>query len=273
MEIWHRITFGHRDNVDAAIEAMHIQHERSPLPGGGYLIHIDINESDPRWPDIAALVRRKGALDIFDTVFTREEILGADWLRLIPSFEQGYPQPEGTWVTNPINYDSFCRQCGTFRQKTSFRVKKEPSLGKNDFVSLYWTYALFSTTQVLGEFEAQGTRGYEVWPLVIHKTNTPSEEVSQLFIPTIMSPGLMKAEDLKKQTCPECHVTKYYSHMRGVMYLKRDSLVPDVDLMQTHEWFGGGHAAYREILVSNKLARLVIDKGWQGVTFKVVELL
>ncbi len=273
MQIWHRVSFGKTDAVDAQLEALNIRYKKTLGLHGNYLITFEINESDPRWPQVSELVRRTGAPDLLNTVFTQEEILGADRLRLIPRFEQGYPQPKESWITNPINYDNFCRQCGTFRQKTSFRVKKEPSLGKKDFMTLYWTYALFSTTRVLGEFEAQRTRGYEVWPLVIHKTNTPSEEVSQLFIPTIMSPGLMKAEDLKKQTCPECHVTKYYPHMRGVMYLKRDSLVPDVDLMQTHEWFGDGHFAYREILVSNKLARLVIDKGWQGVTFKVVELL
>ncbi len=42
MEIWHRITFGDIDRVNAAIESLNIKHKTSPLPGGGYLIHIDI---------------------------------------------------------------------------------------------------------------------------------------------------------------------------------------------------------------------------------------
>jgi hypothetical protein len=94
-----------------------------------------------------------------------------------------------------------------------------------------------------------------------------------LFIPHTTNPGLIRVEDLKKQVCPECRVIKYYPHMRGVTYLERDALLPDVDLVQTYEWFGDGHSAHREILASNKLARLVIDKGWRGVTFKVVELI
>jgi hypothetical protein len=61
--------------------------------------------------------------------------------------------------------------------------------------------------------------------------------------------------------------------MRGAMYLKRDALVPDVDVMQTYEWFGSGHSAYREILVSNRLARIILDEGWKGVALKVVELI
>ena len=77
---------------------------------------------------------------------------------------------------------------------------------------------------------------------------------------------------MKRETCSSCNVTKYAPHMRGVMYLKRDALMPGVDIMQTYEWFGSGHAAYREVLVSNRLARLVLDRGWKGVALKVVEL-
>lgn len=273
MEIWHRITFGHRDDVDKTIEAMGIKCKKSPLPGGGYLIHIDVNESDPLWPQLDNLVRQKNAVDIFDTVFTPEEILRAEWVRLIPVFQQGYPQPEETWVTNPINYKGHCPECGTFfRQTASFRLEKEPNLGKKDFVSLYWTYALFCTPQVFSKLEARGIRGYEKWDAIIHRTDTPSQKVSQLFIPTVAKPGLVRVEDLKRETCSSCNMTRYYPHMRGVMYLKRDALVPGVDIMQTYEWFGSGHAAYREVLISNRLARLILDEGWKGVALKVVEL-
>lgn len=272
MEVWHRITFNRRDGVDAAIEALNLKYEKSPLPGGGYLIHFTVSESDARWPQIFSLVRQKSALDIFNTKFTADEILKAEWLRLIPVFEQGYPQPERTWVRNPISYQDHCPQCGTFRQTANFRLKKEPNLGKKDFMSLYWTYALFCTHRVLNELETHKIQGYEAWDAIIHKTNTPSERVVQLFIPHIASPGLVHVEDLKRVTCSVCHVTKYYPHRRGVMDLKRNALVPGVDMMQSYEWFGSGHAARREILVSHKVAQLIIGNGWRGVDFKVIEL-
>lgn len=272
MEIWHRITFGHRDGVDATIESLNIKYKKSPLPGGGYLIHIDISESDARWPQLATLAQQKSAVNIFNTKFTLEELLSAEWLRLIPVFEQGYPQPEETWVTNPTNYEDHCPQCGTFRQKASFRLKKEPILGRKDFMSLYWTYALFCTPRVLNELEAHEIQGYEMREAIIDKANTPSKKVAQLFIPHIAKPGLVKVENLKRETCSVCHVTKYHPHMRGVMYLKRDALVCRVDIIQTYEWFGDGHTAYREILVSNKFAKLIIDNGWQGVALKVIEV-
>jgi hypothetical protein len=271
MKVWHRVTFNKNDTVDAQIEALGIKYRKTPGFEGYYLLTFEIDESDPRWPQVAELMQEKGRRSLVNTVFSEEEILSAEWARLIPVFEQGYPQPEETWVTNPINYEEHCPQCGTFRQTGSFRLEKEPNLGKKDFISLYWTYALFCTPRVWDELETQRIRGYEVWDVII-KTDTPSEKVSQLFIPHIASPGLVGVEGLKRETCSLCHVTKYYPHKRGVMYLKRDALVPDVDIMQTYEWFGSGHAAYREILVSNKLARLTIDRDWKGVALKVVEL-
>ncbi len=273
MDIWHRVTFSHTDNVDNAIKALNLKYKKNPFPGEGYLIHIDIYESATVWPQIEALIWQKNALDVFDTVFTPEEILQAEWVRLIPIFEQGYPQPYTTWVTNPINYKGHCPACGAFQQAASFRLKKEPHLGRQDFMSLFWTYALFCTPHVFDELEAHGIRGYEKWDAIIHKTALPSQKVSQLYVPTVANPGLVRAEDLKREICSACGFTKYYPHMRGVMYLARTALVSDVDILQTYEWFGSGHSAYREFLVSNRFAKLILEKGWRGIKLKVVELL
>jgi hypothetical protein len=271
MEIQHRITFGRIDNVDTIIKNMDVEYKISPLPGGGYLIHIDTSESDDHWQELATLARQKNALDMFDTIFTPGEILAAEWLRLVPVFEQGYPQPEGTWVRDPVNYADHCPQCGTFRQVESFRIKKEPNLGKNDFMSLYWTYALFCTSRVVDQLKSHQLEGFEAWDVIIHRREVRSEKVVQLFTPGIADPAPVRADDLPRETCPLCHVTKYYPHMRGVMYLKRDALLSDVDLMQTYEWFGSGHAAYREIIVSNRCARLILEQSWRGVRLKAVQ--
>ena len=65
---------------------------------------------------------------------------------------------------------------------------------------------------------------------------------------------------------------RYYPHVRGKMYLDRNALTPGLDIMQSFEWFGSGHSAFREILISNRLARLIIERGWKGVALKVVEM-
>ncbi len=58
------------------------------------------------------------------------------------------------------------------------------------------------------------------------------------------------------------------------MYFKREAFVEtqDLDMFHSFEWFGSGHAAYREIIISNHFARLILEKGWKGVRMKVIEL-
>lgn len=273
MDIWHRVTFNKYDAVDEKIESLGIKYKKTLGFQGYYLITFQITESDHRWPRVAELVQLKGRRSLVDTIFTKDEILTAEWVRLIPVFEQGYPQPYTTWVTNPINYKSHCPTCGAFQQAASFHLKKEPHLGKQDFMSLFWAYALFCAPHVFNELEVHGIRGYEKWDAIIHKTEVSSQKVSQLYIPTVANPGLVRTGDLKHEVCSACGVTKYYPHMRGVMCLARTALTPGVDILQTHEWFGSGHSAYREILVSNKFAKLILEIGWRGIRLKVVELL
>lgn len=273
MNIWHRVTFSKRDAIDAELEILRIRYKKTPGLHGHYLLTFEIPESDPRWARVAELIRQKGSKSFVNTIFTNEEILNAEWVRLTPNFEQGYPQPEETWVTNPINYANYCRQCGTFEQETSFRLKREPTLGKNDFMTLYWTYAVFCTPTVPSELRVHQIHGYELWDAIIHGTNQPSKKVSQLFVPHVAGPGLVRVDDLRRVTCPLCGVTKYFPHMRGVMYLKRKAITPGLDMMQTHEWFGDGHSAYREVLISNRVAHLIVENGWRGVRLKSVELI
>lgn len=272
METWHRISFGHRDGVDAAIESLAVKHKKSPLPGGGYLIHLDISESDPRWPQIASLVEQKKPVDMVYTIFSPEEVLEADWVRLVPTFERGYPQPEDGWER--FTYENECAKCGAgYRQKAAFRLKKEPPMGRHDFLSLYWTYSVFCTPQVVEALQAHQIRGYDEWKAIIHETDRPSEVVTQLVFPAIAQPGLAEDDKLQPETCRQCGIIKYAYHKRGYMHLKREALQFDTDFLLTHEWFGsGGHGGFREILISNRVANLILEEGWRGITLKPVEI-
>lgn len=287
METWHRVSFGHKDKVDTIIESLNLKTKRSPLPRGGYIIHIDITESDPEWPKISKLIEEKDGLDIYDTNFTDSEILDAEWVRLIPVFERGFPQPQNGW--EKINYEEECPTCGVgYRQTAPFRLKGEPRLGKNHFLGLYWTYTLFCVQEVINVLEAHNIQGYEVWPAIIHKTNQASKIVSQLIFPHVAAPALADEDKLQPEqgsmpvpyppgfrgTCPLCGITKYEYHKRGYMHLKREALIKDTDFQLTYEWFGsGGYGGNREILISHSVAKLIIDKKWRGVRLKPIKLI
>ncbi len=274
MEIWHRITYHRLDAVDHILDELGIKYKKSPLPRDSYILTFEISESDSRWPQVAELLRARETLDLYDTIFTPEEISSAEWVRLIPTFEQGYPQPEATWVRNPINYEGECRQCGAgYRQVAPFRLAKEPRLGRHDFLSLYWTYTVFCIPRVLEALRAHAIRGYEVWEALLHKTGQPSKLVSQLVFPHVAGPGLLDEDKLQPETCPQCGLTKYAYHKRGYMHFKREALQTDLDIVQTYEWFGsGGYGGHREILISHRLAELILREGWRGVHLKPVKL-
>lgn len=275
MRIWHRITFGHRDKVESTLQTLNIKCKKSPLPGGGHLIHIDIDESDSQWPQLAALVKEKSALDVCDTEFTPEEILQAEWVRLLPTFEQGYPQPKEGMQWKRITYEGQCPRCGVgYRQKAPFRLKREPRMGKHDFLCLFWTYTLFCTPEVHEKLKVHGIRGYEIWEALLHQLDRPSRLVSQLLLPVVARPGLVDVDDLQPEVCLQCGITKLAYHNRGRMRFMHQALYPDIDMLRTHEWFGaGGHGGFREVLISNRVAKLILEEGWRGVALKPIEVI
>ena len=273
MEIWHRIMFSKQEAVDDTLNGLGIKYKKSPLPGEHYVITFEIAESDRRWPRVAELISEKNAPNLYNTAFTPQEVRAAEWIRLMPTFEQGYPQPEDGWEL--ATYAHECPQCGAgYRQKASFHLAKEPRLGRHNFMSLYWAYTVFTTPQVITALTTAGICGYERWDALLHHTGQPSQVVSQLLFPTIAEAGLAEEDQLQPETCPQCGLTKYGYHKRGYMHLRRDALHTDVDIQLTREWFGSGsHVGFREILISNRLARLILEHDWRGVTLKPVELI
>jgi hypothetical protein len=279
MEIKHRISVNSKEaDFLAAIAEMGVENKLIRLPGnGGNLITILILESDPRWKSVVNLVKTQkqfevyGEGDLFETLFSESEIRNASWLRLISTFEQGYPQPKSTWPIKQLSYEIICPKCAIYKQTNPMRLAKEPNLGRKSFMSLIWASEIFCTPEVILGLENIQAKGYEVWDAVIHKTDKPSERVRQLYVSDVASPGVI-VDDLDRRICPNCGTIKYYPHIKGIMYMNGEALQSDTDFMLTHEWFGHGLLAWREILVSNRVARLILDKGWSGVRFKVVEI-
>lgn len=275
MDILHNVGFNIKSKPDflKAIDNIGIEYEKIDLPGpDNALINFQISESDTRWPEVSELIKNYGASDIYQTYFTEHEILNAEWLRLLITFEHGFPQPEETWVKNPINYENHCNKCGTYHQTRNFRIEKEPRLGKNDFTTFAWANAIFCKYDVIDDIEHHKIKGYKVWDAIIHRSSKPSKVIAQLYVSSITNPGLVAVDELERMTCIECGVTKYHPHMRGIMYLRHAAINTNLDMIRTHEWFGAGHSAFQEILVSNRFARLALQSEWQGLQLKVVEL-
>ncbi|MBI4303339.1 MAG: hypothetical protein HY665_03240 [Chloroflexi bacterium] len=272
MEISH--TYGFHENeipgYEDALRAIGIEYRVR-----ANLVSIKVNECDPRWEQVEHWVEDKKPLRGVETYFDIEEVLSAEWVRLLPGFEQGYPQPAEDMAWRDITLENVCPDCGAgYRQKAPFRLLKEPRMGKYDFLSPTWTYTFLGTPKIIKALGACGLRGYQVWPAMIHRSDTPSKVVSQLVFPHVAGPGLAAEHKLRPETCPSCGITKYAYHRRGYMRVQREALTSEVDVQQTHEWFGSGRGdAWREVLISGKFARLILEEGWLGVWLKPVELM
>lgn len=275
MEIIHQLVFRSREEPQLlqGLEKFGVNFNVINLPyNSGQSISVQISESDNAWSTVRPFLKNKNILHSFETYFSVEEILEAEWLRVISTFDQGYPQPERSWVRNPHNYIEVCQSCGIHKQVKPFHIAKEPKLGDHDFMSLIWIPdALFVTPKVLSVFEEKQIQGFETWEVLIHKRNTPANSIVQMFIPSITKPGLIPLENQTKTVCVACGVAKYEYHRHGKMEYKRTALPPNLDIVRTSEWFGSGHLAFNEILVSNYLAKIIIENEWTGLRMKVIQ--
>jgi hypothetical protein len=275
LEIWHRVSFnvGAQPRFRKAVDRLGIQYKVSPLPGGSKGIgHIDITESDRNWSRIQRLVKKHVVVDICDTIFSDEEILNAAWCRLVPVYEQGYPEPQESWNRHKETYERHCLRCGVHAKQISpFSIAKEPTPGPNSFLSLYWTYALFAVPSVFECLEYHGVRGYDAWDVLLHKTGDPSQTIAQIVVADYPRASLVPEADHRSEACTDCGVLKYRPHMRGTMRLGSDLSRSDSDFLLSDEWFGSGGAAYREIIVSHRVSSLIVTNKWSGVRLKPID--
>lgn len=277
MEIIHRVSINadHSPEFYTRVKWLGIEHEISPLPGQKTgLITFEVAESDRNWAEVQRLIDLYSAADIVGTVFSTEEMINSEWNRLVPLHEWGYPQPENQMQWRQATYEDICPKCGIrYNQIAPFRLKREPRLGRNHFFTLFWDYVLFCRVDVLEAFRENKITGYDTWNAILHSANRPSSTVTQLAFPVITQPGLFDKDKKGPEKCAECGITKYAHHRRGKLRYKRDAL-QDSDFQLINEWFGsGGYSGYREILVSNRLTRLIISKGWRGITLRPIELI
>lgn len=237
------------------------------------VVAFEIVESDPNWPEVARLIEQYQPLVFTQTFFDEDELLEAEFVRLFVTYEHGYPQPEATWVRQKPNYEVLCPECGLFKQVKSFTIKVEPKLRGNHFMTLIWGSPVFATNEVVAKLEESGISGFNPVEVMVQESGQPTDKIMQLLVAEETEPGFLDQEKVGYEQCDSCGQRKYFAHRRGVMKYRRDAIPPNVDMIETAEWFGAGsRKAYKEVLISNRMTRMILDEGWKGVLMKVVEL-
>ena len=249
-----------------------INYSITQLPGNGSQVAIfDINEFDPDWMEIQRLLVNSQVPDLTETYFSNDEIENAKWLRLIPLKILGYPQPEEHWQKNHPNYKDYCSVCGTYSNCSEFILKKEVYKRKFDFGTLNWTSTLFCSDVVRADLEREEVSGLKFLELASHK-GEETNIINQIQISNTFPLNAQIKNTNDGVICPNCQNKKYIPHTKGILHFFRDSTEQLADFMKTKEWFGSGRSAFHEIIVSNRVGRLIIQNNWQGVRLKPIEL-
>ena len=268
MDIWHRVSIAGKDAAYWQSRGLKMTPILSALDAEGRPKSwiAEITESDTRWLELKPYV--EGRLNFINTFFSEEERLSAEWCILRGTGPLRPLEPVGDYWSCDY-YEGKCSVCGSrWRQTAPFHVAREPRLGRNALGSFGSTYELFAIKEVLAAFEAEEIRGVDTEPVLVGKDRHPADNVKQVHVKSVAGPALadelVEHEHYRWSNCSGCGERWHLFYSRGMLPLRRSALRTDVDLQMTHEWFGSGRAARREILASQRVVKLILTKGWKG---------
>jgi hypothetical protein len=296
MEIFHRIWADVKRNPQfrAAIDRLQFPYQYTDDIVGKH-IYFEISEKHPLWPQIRELAARYDAFRPRDirVQYSREDIAGAAWLSIGATRFRGYPQPEADYHYQVYDPNGYCDRCEIrTSQRAPFRFRSEPK-GRDSFLQLNWVFdEFFVRPEVRELFDGAGVSGVDYGPCIHHSSGRRLESLNQLLVLTVLPPGLVTTE-LNTVTCqpnneegpaksygsrlrysddyPYCGRVKYHWPLLGQTYAAE--IFGDApDIVKSHEWFGSGGSASREVLVSQKVCRLIMDNKLRGLSLAPVAL-
>lgn len=257
MEIVHRLALNVDQKRQAELAKLGIRVE---LGFAGF----DVVESDPNWPNWQVWIEQHRPSDIVRAAFSVKEVQEAPFLSMRAKDQVGYPQPgEDDFGYLQATYDlsDYCPDCGVgARQIAPFQFKSEPRWGHRGMLQLNWVFDEFFV-RVGPDADPFRNQGIVTRP-VIDRSRHELATVAQLDIGGEVH---LDTRRLDAQTCPSCRRTKFRPVVRGELppFLEE----PEVGAVKSSEWFGSGHNAYREVLISKRLRESISRRVARGVSF------
>jgi hypothetical protein len=174
-------------------------------------------------------------------------------------------------------------------------LSREPKAKLWHFFAPQWAHqVILARVEVQRLFEESGITGLRYLPPVLHRKGTPLTTITQLIPATSLPEGLVVAaqervtckpnneeswpggEERTFQSNPvikRCGRVKYHvpSRLRLVHYFKT-TFEKATDFALSAEWFGSGGAASQQVIVSNKVAKLVLERELRGLVLEPIQL-
>ncbi|SHJ18729.1 hypothetical protein SAMN02745165_01740 [Malonomonas rubra DSM 5091] len=256
MKIIHRISLTVTPEIQKELKKMNIDVEQG-------FDAFEIDETNSCWLDLEEKVESWKAVDTVSTKFTKEEMAGAKWLRMISEWHHGYPQPnENEFGYLKVTYDSekMCEKCGIGAfQKSPFVFKKDPTWGKRSILQVNWVFDEFFAKPELWDeiFKEFGVGHREVFD----RNNKKLSSVLQLEIKDKIDIRI----DNGGEICCQCGQLRLPPTIKGFFPAACGDF--DTHIAKTNIYFGSGASSYRAVVVSSDLYKAISSKKVKGVKF------
>jgi hypothetical protein len=255
VRIVHRYTVnvGERDRADLRRLGLEV------TPG---LVTFEVDESDPRWPQLNAWSAERKPVDLVRTEWTRAEIDAARWLALRPEWHHGYPQPEEGFGFLDVTYDrtDACQVCGAGRRQVApFRMRSQPRWGSRGILQLNWVFdEYFVRTDAWREVFAP--LGVPSRP-VLDVSGRELEDVVQLVVDEEVALDMSRHLG---EVCSTCGRARYMPPNRGP--LPNLAVQPEGHMARSEQSFGSGASSWRLVLASRELGNAMRAARLRGAS-------
>jgi len=262
MKIRHRISFLSDENLQRELNGIGVS------VGDSGFCSFDAFESQGNWREINEWIIRRSPIDIVETQFSRQEMMAAKWLQMLPNWHWGYPQPdEGNFGYRNATYDleNYCDLCGVgLIQKRNFIMKSEPNWKNRAIVQLNWIFDEYFVNDFFSdilneEFKIESMRVMNVNGGIING-------VRQIIVPDRVD---VKSGLIIPSICAKCGREKFKFISRGYFPSIDDNF--EGHICKTNQYFGSGSSASQAVIVSRYLYNTIMDCGIKGVGFIPLE--
>lgn len=303
MRLRHHIKDHNKPEFTVALDQLGIRYKTKRIEGTGQTDAWDcfdlfVYDDDPTWPTLRNLAAKHDVRVFHSPTFTPDDIASAPWLLASATADAGYPQPEKGFAYESESFDltHWCRRCGIGKVQTgAIRLTAEPKNKTAHFFAPQWMHQiLFARPEVRDVFEAEGVSGARYLAPLKHRTGTALETVIQIVPSTTARVGMVgivqeqvtcsphddemsririPSEDRGSLSGGFCERVKYHvPQRRRIVHYSRTAFEDAPDIVLSAEWFGSGAAASQHVIVSNKVARLVLAHKWKGLDLEPIEL-
>jgi hypothetical protein len=228
----------------------------------------------------------------FCKLYSDDELLAAEFLRMKSGYYWGYPQPENKYEQLCYDHSSACPKCGNGAKRMKpFVLKAAPKLRKVDMVTLNWVLQDIVSVRLVNVIKEEKLTGCAFWPLIMRRTKQPIQGWKELVYENELPPMSSRTvfpivanepiEDKLRAEMeqhgisnpPLCECGRLGRSVPDTICYDRKDIGQFADFNRTHEWLGGGYTTYQCHIVSSCVYRLFHKNSIRHASFEPVRII